>query len=333
MSRLVARHCCERKPSLAIVGGGLAGLISCRVALSSGKYDKVRVFEKDPFFGGNWTPSSRRRETGARTVYEDLRVNLPTILMGDPAFPWKRNWTESFPQHTEFREYIRYYFDEVIGSEGQDCFRFGQQVENVRRDRGANTYRVTTNSTDDSFDHVLVCTGHFDVPYIPSPFVDTLPCALHSKFWETYKDSLQDKDVILVGFGPSALDFGSHLSATARTLHWVHSTFDAIETDEENNASGVHWWTRIDMTPGKSDSVRLYGRGSDSYRDVNVVSHEDDHRQGCVVIFATGYGYDHSFLEPALRPLARDGVDVGTGGKEGVPTKNLVRIHHHIFSY
>jgi len=67
------RRCApEQKPSLAIVGGGLGGMISCRVALSSEKYSKIRVFEKDPFFGGNWTPSEKRREM-TRTVYEDLR--------------------------------------------------------------------------------------------------------------------------------------------------------------------------------------------------------------------------------------------------------------------
>ena len=68
------------KPTLAIIGGGLAGLISCRIALSSKKYSKIRVFEKESFFGGNWTPSEERKNT-TRTVYEDLRYVVP------PPFP------------------------------------------------------------------------------------------------------------------------------------------------------------------------------------------------------------------------------------------------------
>ena len=96
--------------------------------------------------------------------------------MGDPAYPWKKNWTESFPRHTEFREYIQYYYDGVLGSKGKACFRFGQRVEEVRRENTAagKKYRIRTSATEGLFDHVLIASGHFDVPYIPPPFADTL---------------------------------------------------------------------------------------------------------------------------------------------------------------
>eukprot|EP00939_MAST-03C_sp_MAST-3C-sp1_P003256 g3256.t1 len=265
-----------------------------------------------------------------RTVYEDLRVNLPTILMGDPAYPWKKNWTESFPRHTEFREYIQYYYDGVLGSKGKACFRFGQRVEEVRRENTAagKKYRIRTSATEGLFDHVLIASGHFDVPYIPPPFADTLKkSALHAKYWDSYKEKLTNKDVILVGFGPSALDFGGYLSQKARTLHWAHSTFEAIEAAQGGSSASpgdVHWWNRIEMTPGTTDSVRLYGRDS-SYQDLKVTDDLEDEGsdEGCVVVFATGYGYNHSFLEPTLRPKARADVNC-SGGKNAVPTDNLV---------
>jgi thioredoxin reductase len=303
---------------LAIIGGGLGGMISARVARSSNLYSKIRVFERDSNYGGNWNPAQTTSRTG---VYRDLKTNLPTILMGDPTFPWNNEWrSESFPHHTEFRNYFRMYWNEALDEETRRSFRFNTEVLNVD-----DKYRVTTSSDNsiktEEFDQIIVATGHFDLPFVPPPF-DSLykdqslrdETVFHSKNWDNYRDRLENRDVVLVGFGPSALDLGGFLSESARSLHWVHHSFHDLP--ENANDSKVKFWSQI-QDDDMNNTIRL-SRKNESEK-LCVANNLDENN--VAVIFATGYKYNHSFLDPSLRPR-RSNCEI-EGGKTGVPTENL----------
>jgi len=318
----------DGRPRLAIIGGGLAGMISCRVALTSGRYSRIVVYDKNVFYGGTWTPS--RKSEGP--VYEDLKVNLPSIIMGEPCFPW-RKCSESFPHHSEYRSYIQSYWNDVLGKEGQSCFRMGQDVLNVKP-REDHSYEVVTSESEQSseiFEQVLVCTGHFDAPYVPQPFDIVLhgresmreETVFHSKNWSNIKTKLQGRDVVLVGFGPSAIDFGDFLGKEARSLHWVHSSFADMSDPSRSrtiNADSINFWTRIELSPAHESCrpvVRL--TRADGETCDFAVSKNDADDDGCSIVFATGYAYDYSFLDERLRPIGGKAL----GGKKAVPTDNL----------
>ena len=302
------------KKRLAIIGGGLAGMISARVARSSNRYSKIRVFEKASFIGGNWNPQQSTGETG---VYRDLKTNLPTILMGDPTFPWSNDWrTESFPHHSEFRNYFQMYWNHM-DEETRRSFRFESPVENVFEDDAGQYHVVTSNSETDEFDQIIVATGHFDRPFVPPPFQKIYEerrdkTVFHSKNWDEYRDRLDGRDVVLIGMGPSGVDLAGFLSKSARTLHWCHSSFDDLNTRDQS----VKFWGQVDASNG-TNNIRLSRKGeSKTFYIAN-----DLDKNNVALVFATGYRYNHDFLHPSLRP--QRSTDGDMGGKSGIPTENL----------
>ena len=290
------------------------------MARSSNRYSKIRVFERSSNYGGNWNP---KQDTGETGVYRDLKTNLPTILMGDPTFPWKNKWrSECFPHHTEFRNYIfRMYFnhlDEVT----RQSFRFESQVENVFKNDSGQYQVVTSNSeTEEEFDQVIVATGHFDRPFIPEPFTNMFEdpsrrdeTVFHSKNWDEYRDRLDGRDVVLVGMGPSGIDLAGFLSEdSARTLHWCHPSFHDLP--ENARDARVKFWGQIDAA--EENSIRLTRK--EESQKLYVANDIDDNN--LALVFATGYKYNHTFLHPSLRPQRDPTNDLG--GKTGIPTQNL----------
>ena len=236
-------------------------------------------------------------------MYRDLITNLPTILMGDPTFPWSNDWrTESFPHHTEFRNYFQKYWNEALDESTKRGFCFETEVTNVVP--ASPGYEITTqDNKTEHFDQVIVSTGHFDRPFVPSPlnmlYEDPSrrdKTVYHSKNWDSYRDSLKGRDVVLVGFGPSGVDLGGFLSKIARTLHWVHSSFE----DLPDNQDDIKFWTRLQSREGHGN-IRLSRKGE--IEDLYVANDIDSNN--LAIIFATVCWISLSLLSLSLRRHSR----------------------------
>ncbi|EFA74770.1 hypothetical protein PPL_11802 [Heterostelium album PN500] len=87
--------------SVAIIGAGPSGLVSCKSALECGLLPTV--FEKNSDVGGIWSVSSGK-------VWDSLHTNLSVHTMMFSDFPWESEWySKDFPPHTEVIAYLDRY--------------------------------------------------------------------------------------------------------------------------------------------------------------------------------------------------------------------------------
>jgi len=198
---------------VGIIGAGVAGLATAKVFLSQGY--AVTVFERVGTLGGVWSPTR---------CYPGVRLQTKRQHYAFSDFPMPPHYPE-FPTGRQVYEYLRAYaarfgVDRVI--------RFRTEVRSVvPRPDGLPGWRVqlcdlaTGDEAASDFDLVIVCNGVFCEPHIPS-----LPCrdkfearggiVLHSS-QVSDPAILNGRDVVVVGFGKSALDLAEASLATARS--------------------------------------------------------------------------------------------------------------------
>lgn len=222
---------------IAIIGAGFAGVSAAKVLTQFG--NDVVVYEKAHDIGGVW--SATRRYPGLRT-----QNNKGTYHLSDMAMP------KSFPEWPDGAQ-VQQYMDSYVDHFGlRDKFRLDTTVISATLDdplsgtgRDADhtaspadhpvTWTVTANGpageTTEQFDYLVVANGIFSEPSIPAwagreEFVAAggrvcAPSDVHSL------EEVADKHVLVVGYGKSACDVASAISASttsttvlARHLLW-----------------------------------------------------------------------------------------------------------------
>lgn len=204
----------SRVSSVAIIGGGAAGLIAFRVLRRLGF--SVTLFEASQRLGGTWvyspTPSNHS------SVYESLRCNIPTHIMALCDVPFPSN-TASFPDH---RAVLRYWDQFVEKYVNMEHVRLGEKVESVRKD--SQKWEVETEGFKGEYDAVVIATGRYRVgddwkPKGWQEFVQSGGRMRHAREYRT-SDGFEGKRVLVIGAGPSGSDIGIELSKVAKTV-WV----------------------------------------------------------------------------------------------------------------
>jgi len=203
---IVAKEVC-------VIGAGVAGLATAKVFLAQGH--GVTVFERVDTLGGVWSPA--RRYPGVR-----LQIRRQQYAFSD--FPMPPHYPE-FPTGQQLYEYLcaysaRFGIDRLI--------RFRTEVCSiVPRPDGLPGWRVrfrdllTDSEAASDFDLVIVCTGVFCEPDIPpfpgrSEFEARGGIVLHSS--QVGDEAILDgRDVVVIGFGKSALDLAEASLATAHS--------------------------------------------------------------------------------------------------------------------
>ncbi|WMV13321.1 hypothetical protein MTR67_006706 [Solanum verrucosum] len=232
----------RRKEVIAIIGGGISGLLACKYAISKG-FDPI-VFESESSIGGVWS----------KTI-ESTKLQTPKPLYQFSDFPWPDSVTEVFPDQHTVLEYIESYarhFDLVRH------IQFNNKVLSLSyEDDGGNgtsrewmsngKWNVTVQHTPTlsikvyQVDYVVVCVGKFSqVPNIPEFPQNKGPEAfegkvIHSMDYSkmdstTATDFVKGKHVAVVGFQKSGLDIAMESSTVngverpctviIRTPHW-----------------------------------------------------------------------------------------------------------------
>ncbi|KAF1768504.1 hypothetical protein GCK72_000316 [Caenorhabditis remanei] len=176
---------------VCVIGAGAAGLAAAKHSIAKGL--EVEVFEQTNSVGGTWVYSE---QTGCHSsMYQDLKTNLPKEVMQFRDVPFRAD-LPSFLTHEDVLEYLQEF------SRGLPI-NFNQTVESV--ERSGDKWKVITHHgtgiSEQLFDIVFVCNG-------------TL---IHSHDYRRAKDYL-DKEVIVIGAGPSGIDIALQLSATARKI-------------------------------------------------------------------------------------------------------------------
>jgi cation diffusion facilitator CzcD-associated flavoprotein CzcO len=203
----------------------------CRYLVAEKAFSHIVIFEQRDNVGGLWnylpradasirntaipqtTPNyDDNEEHVISPIYDLLETNIPRGLMGFSDLPWDED-CQLFPGHQTVLDYLEQYANGL-----HNMIRFATRVVNVSPTEDQR-WLVETNPAkgDDRskrasqvFDAVLVASGHFDVPYVPSvPGIEAWNQAhpgriSHSKFYRRPED-FRGKKVVVVGNSASGV--------------------------------------------------------------------------------------------------------------------------------
>ncbi|NXW63820.1 FMO4 monooxygenase, partial [Eurystomus gularis] len=238
---------------VAVIGAGVAGLASVKCCLDEGL--EPTCFERSEDIGGVWRYTDSM-DGGRVSVYRSVITNTSKEMSCFSDFPCPEDFPNYLP-HSLLLEYFRMYAQHfnllqhirfkttVLSVKKRPDFSTSGQWEVVTETSGVQESHV--------FDAVMVCTGHYQEPYLPLaafPGINThfKGQYLHS---QEYKDAeaFRGKRVLVVGIGNTGGDLSVELSRVAakvflstRSSTWVFSRvsdhgfpFDMVNTTRFNH--------------------------------------------------------------------------------------------------
>ena len=197
------------KPSVAILGAGVAGLAAAKTLQQYG-FD-ITVFEARGELGGVWANN-----------YKSLRVLEPNCVYGLPDWPWPEG-TSLFPSAAEVRAYLTGYASH-FGIDNRIQF-------NTRVTRAAPTHdgrwRVDcgsgSTSASTTFDYFVMSPGMFNLPRIPDwPGRDEFGGEIIHSSQLRDVSQVSQRRVAIIGFSRSAMDIAVDIIDDAESVTLVH---------------------------------------------------------------------------------------------------------------
>nr|WP_271213903.1 FAD-dependent oxidoreductase [Rhodococcus wratislaviensis] len=188
----------------AVIGAGAAGLSAARHLLADG-HDVV-VFEAGSYVGGLWVYDN---DNGLSVAYSSLHINSEPRSTSYEGFPFPDD-TPLFPDHQHVRSYLESVADHFgIG----ERIRFRTRVsaiEPVDGEPGTGWTVRTEDGSEETFDVVVVASGHQGLPAHPPWATEFTGRYLHSN---SYREPapFAGQRVLVVGAGNSGLDIASDL--------------------------------------------------------------------------------------------------------------------------
>ncbi|KAF5274059.1 hypothetical protein FQR65_LT04457 [Abscondita terminalis] len=265
---------------IAIIGAGVAGIVSLKYALEKGH--ECDCFEETGEFGGTWvyTDESGIDENGRkiyRTMYKDLITNLPKDVMVFMDFLYPQHINESYITQKQVLQYLT---DYVTKFKLDSRIKFHQMVSKVRP-LSDTKWNVTstdlTNLTENSsqYDAVFVCSGHFRYPKFLNIKGQNLFSGIKMHSSEYRNPTIyQDKRVLLIGASYSAIDVANQIKNVTKSMflsHWKPINFKLENVSNKPAVEEFH---------------------SKSAAFIDGTTEEID-----IVIFCTGFEYKFPFLE------------------------------------
>ncbi|XP_068096010.1 dimethylaniline monooxygenase [N-oxide-forming] 2-like isoform X2 [Hyperolius riggenbachi] len=206
---------------VAIIGAGCSGLAAIKICVEDGM--DPTCFERSDDIGGIWRYTETVEE-GRGSIYQSIFTNTSKEMMCYSDFPMP----EDFPvylNHSKMLEYLYLYAEhfklkkyiqfqtEVCGVRQHSDFATTGQWDIEIEIRGKRSVLL--------FDVVIVCSGHFNDPYMPLhsfPGIEHFKGHyIHSRFFKT-SDNYRGKTVLVVGNGNSAGDISVEISHVAKQV-------------------------------------------------------------------------------------------------------------------
>ncbi|XP_017259364.1 flavin-containing monooxygenase FMO GS-OX-like 2 [Kryptolebias marmoratus] len=279
---------------VAVVGAGAAGLCAARHILSRpGSFAPPVVFELGDSVGGTWRYDERvgtlpDGRPVLSSMYRDLRTNLPKEVMMFPDFPFDPQLS-SFLPHQEVQAYLERYCENF---QLRPHIRFSTVVGNVRPVVTATegeerkvTWEVTSSDLSgrqktESFDSVLVCSGHYSDPHLPHvPGIENFKGkVLHSHSYR-FAEPFSGQTVVVLGAKSSGLDISIELAKAGAKVILSHRDRPL----------------KFPLHPAiqqSSSVVAVEDNGSICLQDGSLCDAD-------VLMFCTGYNFKYPFLDAA----------------------------------
>ncbi|RUS16659.1 hypothetical protein BC937DRAFT_90946 [Endogone sp. FLAS-F59071] len=348
---------------VAIIGAGAAGLISARCLLETGRFEDVTVFERNDRVGGTWIyspqpdprppipsttplvvdpphsldPSVPPPPPPRSAIYTNLHTNLPHQIMSfrDDPFPAD---TAMFPTHDRMLQYLEDFTDRY-NLVSRIRFRT-EVVKALYKEGGSSEWRLTLRELDnarvyeEAFDAVMVCTGHYHVPFVPDidglqEFADKAESegcnitVMHSKEYrlpEVFKDKV-NSTVLVIGNAPSAIDIAREATFFARKVYRsIRSPAPTANDPSSLDASQKLVNTKPEIKRFHPPHDQ-HSKGTIEFVDGTLLTDEVD-----IIVAATGYLFSFPFLSHLATP-----PDVSSPTPTTLVTNGLVV--HNLYRY
>ncbi|WP_306258849.1 NAD(P)/FAD-dependent oxidoreductase [Pararhizobium sp. IMCC21322] len=192
------------KGTVAIVGGGVGGLVAARYLKTQGF--SPTIFESHDSFGGQWN-----RDNPNSGIWPDMRTNTAHFVtkLSDVQYPEK---VHIFPRNTDVLAMLK----DFAKMHGLDAFaRFRVTVTGVFKKK-CTGYSVEwiqgCESKSADFDRVIIASGRFNLPEVPAiTGLDSFSgeCGVIHAFRYKNPEKYRDKNIIVLGGAVSALEVAS----------------------------------------------------------------------------------------------------------------------------
>jgi cation diffusion facilitator CzcD-associated flavoprotein CzcO len=192
-----------------IIGAGASGIAACKT-LKENNID-FDCYEMGSDVGGLWWFEN---DNGQNSIYKSLCINTSRQMMSYSDYPMPEDYPV-YPHHTLIHQYFSDYVDHFGFRKN---IQFKTTVTHVEK-RG-NKYLVTTdkNGTNE-YDALLVCNGHHWNPRYAKFEGAFDGKVLHAHDYKT-TDGFEDKEVLVIGIGNSAVDIACELTTVAKKV-WI----------------------------------------------------------------------------------------------------------------
>ena len=306
---------------VAVIGAGPSGLAVLRAfqtAKANGdKIPEIVCFEKQDNWGGLWnytwrTGLDQYGEAVHGSMYRYLWSNGPKEGLEFADYSFEEHFGKqiaSYPPRSVLFDYIE---GRIKKTEVRDWIKFSTAVKNVEQsDDGftVTTCDLTTSKTNVGyFDHVIVCSGHFSTPNMPSfDGFERFPGRILHAHDSRDATEFQGKDVLLIGTSYSAEDIGSQC--------WKYGA-KSITVSHRTAAMGYDWpanWEEVPLLTKVDGQTAYFKDGSSKTIDA--------------IILCTGYLHYFPFMEDKLRLVTANRLATADLYK-GVAFINNPKIHY-----
>lgn len=282
---------------VAVIGAGPSGLSQLRAfqsaKLQGKEVPEVVCFEKQADWGGLWnytwqTGVDEYGEPVHGSMYRYLWSNGPKECLEFADYSFEEHFGRpiaSYPPRSVLWDYIK---GRVEKAGVRDQIRFRCPVRQVTYSHDTKTFTVVAQdllrnrTTSESFDYVVVASGHFSTPNIPhfDGFHSFNGRILHA---HDFRDAMEfvGKDILLIGTSYSAEDIGSQCyKYGARSITVSYRTAPM----------GFSWpdnWQEVPLLTRVQNKTAYFADGTEKSIDV--------------IILCTGYQHHFPFLSDELR--------------------------------
>ena len=282
---------------VAIIGAGPCGLSQLQAFAHARKNGtdtpEIVCFDKQDDWGGLWhytwrTGLDQYGEPVHGSMYRYLWSNGPKECLEFADYTFDDHFgkpTPSFPPREVLYDYIT---GRAKKSGVKDLIRFNTAVRHVSYDNKSSQFSVTVEDLPsqtqhtETFDYVVVATGHFSVPNVPHfPGIESFPGrVMHGHDFRS-ADEFKGKDIVVVGGSYSAEDIG---------LQSKKYGANSVTISYRTQAMGFNWPDGMKEVPLITN---IDGRKV-SFKDGSSVDAD-------AIILCTGYLHHFPFLEDSLR--------------------------------
>ncbi|KAL0113885.1 hypothetical protein PUN28_011312 [Cardiocondyla obscurior] len=222
------------KTKIAIVGGGVAGLVTARHMVAKLDIYSITLFEQTDQIGGTWiytdkTDFDKHGLLIHSSMYKNLRTNIPKEIMALPDFPFQNVDGPSFTHHSMIREYLMAYAKHFNLHPYIKLNTLVKRVEPETTRNGRTLWTVTYKSLETkeeitkTFDAVVLCNGHYSVGRVPHiPGIESF----HGRRIHSHQYRMPEiyagKRVCILGASWSGIDIALEVSQYANKLRHIN---------------------------------------------------------------------------------------------------------------